>query len=109
MRLKSETAWGATPKDLAAMRRAYQKFGLRGYWLHELDVERARGTDNAPYKACWMGEVYAHLGEKNRALEYLNRAFQSHCYGMQLLNVDPVYDGMREEPAFKELISRLQL
>ena len=109
MRLKSETAWGATPKDLAVIRRAYQKFGLRGYWRHELDVERARGTDNAPYKACWMGEVYAHLGEKKRALEYLNRAFQSHCYGLQLLNVDPVYDSLREEPAFKELISRLQL
>jgi TolB-like protein/DNA-binding winged helix-turn-helix (wHTH) protein/Tfp pilus assembly protein PilF len=109
MRLKSETAWGATPKDLALIRSAYQKFGLRGYWRHELEVERARGTDNAPYKACWMGEVYAHLGEKKRALEYLSRAFQSHCYGLQLLNVDPVYDSLREEPAFKELISRLRL
>ena len=109
MRLKSETTWGATPKDLALIRSAYQKFGLRGYWRHELEVERARGTDNAPYKACWMGEVYAHLGEKKRALEYLNRAFQSHCYGLQLLNVEPVYDSLREEPAFKELISRLQL
>jgi hypothetical protein len=56
-----------------------------------------------------MGEVYAHLGEKKRALEYLNRAFQSHCYGLQLLNVDAAYDSLREEPAFMELISRLRL
>lgn len=109
MRLKSETAWGATPKDLALIRSAYQKFGLRGYWLHELEVERARGTDQAPNKACWMAEVYTHLGEKKLALEYLERAFQSHCYGMQLLNVDPIYDSLREEPEFKELVSRLRL
>jgi TolB-like protein/DNA-binding winged helix-turn-helix (wHTH) protein len=109
MRLKSEATWGATPKDLDLIRSAYQKSGMRGYWRHEIEVERARGTDNAPYKSCYMGEVYTHLGEKKRALEYLNRAFQSHCYGLQFLNVDPIYDSLREEPAFKELITRLRL
>jgi adenylate cyclase len=109
MRLKSEATWGATPKDLDLIRSAYQKSGMRGYWRHEIEVERARGKDNAPYKSCYMGEVYTHLGEKKRALEYLNRAFQSHCYGLQFLNVDPIYDSLREEPAFKELITRLRL
>ena len=109
MRLKSEATWGATPKDLDLIRSAYQKFGLRGYWRHEIEVERARGKDNAPYKSCYMAEVYTHLGEKKWALEYLNRAFQSHCSGLVFLNVDPIYDSLREEPAFKELISRLQL
>jgi tetratricopeptide (TPR) repeat protein len=109
MRLKSEAAWGATPKDLAVIRRAYQKFGLRGYWRHELDVERARGTDKIPYKTCWIAEVYTHLGEKKLALEYLQLAFQHKCNGLQFLNVEPIYDGLREDPAFKELVSRLQL
>ena len=53
-----------------------------------------------------MGELYAHLGEKKLALEYLQRAFQHPCNGLQFLNVDPIYDGLRQDPAFKELISR---
>jgi len=109
MRLKSEATWGATPKDLDLIRSAYKKFGLQGYWRHELEVERARGTDNAPNKACWMGEVYAHLGEKKLALEYLQRASQHPCNGLQFLNVDPIYDGLRQDPEFRELVSRLQL
>jgi len=109
MRLKSEATWGATPKDLDLIRSAYKKFGLQGYWRHELEIERARGTDNAPNKACWMGEVYAHLGEKKLALEYLQRASQHPCNGLQFLNVDPIYDGLRQDPEFRELVSRLQL
>ena len=56
-----------------------------------------------------MAEVYAHLGEKERTLEYLKRAFQHPCEGLPVLNVAPLYDSMREDPAFKELVARLRL
>jgi TolB-like protein/DNA-binding winged helix-turn-helix (wHTH) protein/Tfp pilus assembly protein PilF len=107
--LKSERTWGATPEELSTIRNAYEKHGMRGYWNYELAAAKTRGEDKAPDKACWMAQIYAHLGMKERTLEYLNRALQSHCSDVATFNVDPLYDGMREDPAFRELIVRLRL
>jgi hypothetical protein len=42
-------------------------------------------------------------------LEYLTRGFQQHCGGLQVLKVDPLYDGIRDDLRFKELMARLRL
>ena len=107
--LKSEGAWGTTPKELSTIRSSYEKYGMRGFWSYELEAAMTRGEDKIPDKTCWMAEVYAHLGERERTLEYLKRAVHSHCSGLSLINVDPLFDGMREDPAFKEIIARLRL
>jgi len=49
-----------------------------------------------------------HLGDKDRTLEYLNRGLQQHCGGLHVLKVDPWYDGLRDDPRFKEVIAQLR-
>ena len=54
----------------------------------------------------------ASLGDKEKALEYLNRAFQERGTGAFLLpfiNVDPLYDSLRDDPRFKEIVQRMGL
>ena len=103
--LKSKALDGAKTEELAPFRSAYQKSGVRGYWQLELEIAKR----NKPVDARQMAVIYGHMGEKERTLEFLNQGFQRHCGGLNFLNVDPLYDGLREDPRFKELITRLRL
>jgi tetratricopeptide (TPR) repeat protein len=103
--LKSKALSGSKTAELAPFRSAYQKSGMRGYWQLELEIAKR----NKPVDARQMANVYGHVGDKERTLEFLNQGFQQHCGGLSFLNVDPLYDGLREDPKFKELIKRLRL
>jgi TolB-like protein/DNA-binding winged helix-turn-helix (wHTH) protein/Tfp pilus assembly protein PilF len=103
--LKSKELEGAPQKELAPYQSAYQKSGIRGYWQKELEAaERSKSVD-----ACWMTRVYAHLGEKEQALEFLNRSFQQHCSGPHTIIADPIDDPLRDDPKFKGLVARVRL
>jgi len=52
----------------------------------------------------WVG-----LGERERALEALEQAFRDHEPCMISLKVDAIFDPLREEPRFKELVRRVGL
>jgi hypothetical protein len=56
-----------------------------------------------------MTRVYAHLGKKEQALEFLNRSFQQHCSGPHTVIADPIDDPLRDDPKFKDLVARLRL
>ena len=107
--LKSETTWDTAPDDLANIRAEYQKAGMRGYWLFELAAEKKRGEESNADKACWVAEVHAHLGDNKLALDYLKRALHHPCNEMPLLGVDPLYDGLRDDPGFKQILAQLHL
>jgi tetratricopeptide (TPR) repeat protein len=94
-------AWSGNPVLIEAAR----KGGLKAYWLKQLSVS----LDNKPATACWKGMAYAHVGEKEGAISLLERGFRDHCDGLQFLNADPAYDGLRGDPRFKDLIGRLHL
>jgi len=103
--LRAKELRGASPKELSAFRTASQKDGVHGLWQKELEnAEKAPAVD-----ACWLTKIYAHLGDKERALEFLKQSFQLHCSGPHTTIADPVFDDFRQDPRFKELITRLRL
>jgi TolB-like protein/DNA-binding winged helix-turn-helix (wHTH) protein/Tfp pilus assembly protein PilF len=96
-------SWGLAPDRLTSIRSVYEKAGPREYWRHELAKSNQAGNP------CWMATIYMHLGDKERALAYLNRGFQQPCSGLHVLKVDPLYDSLRDDPRFKDLMARLRL
>jgi TolB-like protein/DNA-binding winged helix-turn-helix (wHTH) protein/Tfp pilus assembly protein PilF len=52
---------------------------------------------------------YCGLGQPNEAMKWLNLAYQRHEQGLGMIAIDPVFDGCRSDPRFKELLSRLKL
>jgi hypothetical protein len=67
--LKSKALEGLGQEELAAFRSAYRKSGIRGHWQQEL----ARVSSNKlEYR---MTVIFAHIGDKDRTLEYLNQDF----------------------------------
>ncbi len=60
----------------------------------------------SPYNiAC----IYAGLNDKDRAFEWLDRAYQERSFFMTLLKVETVVDNLRPDPRFKDLLKRMNL
>jgi TolB-like protein len=53
--------------------------------------------------------VYAGLNDKDRAFEWLERAYQERSSFMTLLRSETVVDNLRPDPRFKDLLKRMNL
>jgi DNA-binding winged helix-turn-helix (wHTH) protein/TolB-like protein/Flp pilus assembly protein TadD len=56
-----------------------------------------------------LASIYAGLGDKERALELLEKAYNERASSMVLLKVDPMLDSLRAEPRFQDLLRRVGL
>lgn len=52
--------------------------------------------------------IHTGLGNREKALDWLEKAYQERFIWMVYLNVDPVFDSLRDEPRFRQLIKRLR-
>jgi serine/threonine-protein kinase len=53
--------------------------------------------------------VHAGLGNRELAFEWLERAFASHAVDLFTLKVEPMFDGLRADRRFADLVSRVGL
>jgi TolB-like protein len=54
-----------------------------------------------------IAQVYAVRGEKEKAFEWLQIAFDNHDTGMLALLVDPLLRSLSDDPRYKNLLSRM--
>lgn len=53
--------------------------------------------------------IYVGLGDKDRAMEWLEEGYQERSRSMIWLNVDNRFDPLREDPRFQDLLRRIGL
>lgn len=53
--------------------------------------------------------VHLGLGRKDEALLWLSRAVDEHATYVASIQVDPLFDPLRQDPRFKELLARMNL
>jgi eukaryotic-like serine/threonine-protein kinase len=73
--------------------------------LRALDEQAQRGYV-PPYH---FAIVHAGLGEKERAFEWLEHAFEKRAVDLFTLKVEPMFDGLRADPRFTDLLRRVGL
>lgn len=73
--------------------------------LTELE-ERARQRRVSPV---YRARVYANLGDKERALELLRQAYEERSDHLLAIGIDPIFDGLRADPRFAELLRGIGL
>jgi tetratricopeptide (TPR) repeat protein len=66
-----------------------------------LDLRAKRYVD-----AYLIGQVYAGLGEIEKAFEWLNTAYEEHAGQMIFIKVDPWIENLRSDPRYKELLKK---
>jgi DNA-binding winged helix-turn-helix (wHTH) protein/Tfp pilus assembly protein PilF len=82
--------------------------GLRRSWRWKLE-RRIAAARERPVTAYPFATMYAALGERGRAFEWLERAFADRDPMLVSLNVDPAFDGLRADPRFADLLRRVGL
>jgi hypothetical protein len=95
---------GQPPEAVAAAAGAFAAGGLDG--LYRWEIEQLMQSP-AP-RPGFMAAAYAMLGETDLAFEWLDRSVDSYDSWSFQLN-DPLWDLLREDPRYEELLRRLNL
>jgi tetratricopeptide (TPR) repeat protein len=61
----------------------------------------------SPVNAIRMAVIHLALKDKNKACDWLDRAYKERSQPLTWLKVDPVYDSLRSEPRFIELMKKM--
>jgi eukaryotic-like serine/threonine-protein kinase len=56
-----------------------------------------------------IAATYSILGQKDQAFEWLEKAYQQHSIRMSYLKTDDIFDNIRDDPRFKNLVRRVGL
>jgi TolB-like protein/Flp pilus assembly protein TadD len=101
-------ALGAPPFTTAYLAYAYGKSGDRTRAMATLGElkKMSPGGEAAPFN---LALVYLGLGDRARALDYLEQAYAASSELLVWLKIDKIYDSLRTEPRFIALMTKLNL
>ena len=94
-----------TEAYLERLKREYQRGGIRGYMSHRLSGIQAQDSSGLYVQAT----RYAFLGDKEKALEHLERACEAKGFLTAFVKADPVFDGLRSDPRYQAILRRMGL
>ncbi|MBA4122957.1 MAG: protein kinase [Acidobacteria bacterium] len=92
----------------AILRELYRKAGAKGYWQGRLEllVEDAKRKTVSPAD---FASIYAFLGEKEKTLEWLEKAYQQREFAILYIKISPDYKFLRDDSRFQDLMRRVGL
>jgi tetratricopeptide (TPR) repeat protein len=85
---------------------AYARSGRRAEALKIANALAAAGGASSPLA---LARVYLGLGDKERAIEWLTKAFDRREAPVIFARVFPAFDPLRDDPCFRALIARLKM
>jgi len=88
--------------------RVYAESGKKNQALKML-AEMTDVSNQEHPSAYAIAALYAALGEKARAFEWLEKVYEQRSYYVVFLNADPALDSLRADPRFAELLRRIGL
>ena len=96
------------PELAASIEEDFTKSGYKGVlqsWLQGL-TELSKHSYVSPYS---IAESYMRMGEKQKAFEWVEKAYEEHDSGLVSLAVEPMFEPLRSDPRFKEILRRMKL
>jgi tetratricopeptide (TPR) repeat protein len=103
-----QDAFEGTSRIEAALARVHARMGNRAEALREIQALMEMRSDRhvAPHDIAWC---YAALGEVDRAMPWLERAYAERSSALAYLKIEPHYDALRGDARFADLVRRVGL
>jgi len=105
---KSIPLSGDSPDEPAELARAYALAGRRDEALKIVE-ELKKLSERKHVSPTVIASIYAALGDKEHSFALLNKALEDRDFVLVLLKVEPMFDPLRSDPRFSELIRRVGL
>jgi serine/threonine protein kinase/tetratricopeptide (TPR) repeat protein len=99
---------GGSPMLRAALAQTYAEAGKTTEARQVLDELTALAKQKyvAPH---FFAGIHIALGERDQAIEYLEKSFEEHCHWLIYLHLDPSMDTLRDDAGFQNLLRRVGL
>ncbi|MBP6001857.1 MAG: tetratricopeptide repeat protein [Pyrinomonadaceae bacterium] len=105
--------FGICPENIKDLQQAFEKDGYKGFVQKQIDIQldsqrsSVEKDKNAYLPAFRIAEVYARLGDKDKAFEYLNKAYDQREPQIAELKIRLPLNPLRDDPRFKELVRKV--
>jgi tetratricopeptide (TPR) repeat protein len=114
------------PERVAAFEQGFSEAGYEGAFrriadLHAARYEKAGGIPNRGQRlsaASSRGRIfmpvaiswrYIYAGDYDHAMDWLEEAYEIHHPGLPYIGTSPLYDPLRSDPRFQDLLRRMNL
>jgi adenylate cyclase len=99
---------GGDPRKKANLAWAYAMSGKRAEAIKML-IELKESSKQGSVAPISIASIYAALGEKDQALEWLQKVYEDHAYVILYINCYPEFDSLHSDPRFADLVRRVGL
>jgi len=82
--------------------------GKRALALEEMDDELLRYADLWPFAALDAAEVYAAMGETDKAIKWIDRSMSKGDGRVDWLRIDPLLANVRQDQRFEQILSSME-
>jgi tetratricopeptide (TPR) repeat protein len=94
------------PNVVQALKRGYVQGGYRGAMRRAADALAAKSRRSSA-STMDVALLYTYAGENERALDWLEKAYQEHASRLPYINVLSSLDPLRSQPRFQHLVRRM--
>ena len=94
----------------AALDAGFHSGGWPGALRKSIEVSLTQRKAKSGYVSSYqLAQLYADLGDKDHAFEWLDTAYQEHDYLLIALRTDYTMDSLRTDPRYAELVRKIGL
>jgi len=97
-----------SPPALAYLGNILARAGERSRALQVLEELKAVSKQKYAY-SLGFARIYAGLGDKDEAFAWLEKGYEERSTPLYFLKVDPIWDPLRSDPRFNDLLRRIGL
>jgi hypothetical protein len=80
---------------------AYREGGRRAFTAKRVEFPFSTAVE--------IADAYARLGDHDQAFVWLEKGYAERSSRIAGINTNPAFDGMRDDPRFKDLLRRIGL
>ena len=95
------------PATAIRLRSIYSRGGWDAYWRE--NIKRSSSHQDRMCAPSGIAKDYIRIGQTDEAFQYLNRAVDQKCDAVLWIQVHPLFDSIRADPRYNDLLKRLNL
>jgi tetratricopeptide (TPR) repeat protein len=107
--LLAEETSGAAPERITALRAAHAAAGIKGLRRKRIELNKKSAVDHQSINSYDIAIDCAAVGDRDQAILWLEKALLAHDPKSALIGVEPIFDGLRDDPRFVSFLHQMGL